>query len=76
MWSPDSREVYFRRSQNYWALSLDDGSERQLTALGGRQGSTTDDNGKTDGRYLYFAWRADQGDIWVMDVLQGEANNH
>lgn len=76
MWSPDSREVYFRRSQNYWALSLDDGSERQLTALGGRPGFTTDGNGKTDGRYLYFAWRADQGDIWVMDVVQGEANNH
>jgi len=24
----------------------------------------------TDGRYLYFTWRADVGDIWVMDVAE------
>jgi len=23
----------------------------------------------TDGRYLYFAWEEDIGDIWVMDVV-------
>jgi len=22
-----------------------------------------------DDRYLYFAWREDEGDIWVMDVV-------
>ena len=25
----------------------------------------------TDGRYLYFTWREDDGDIWVMDVAPG-----
>ena len=24
----------------------------------------------TDGKYLYFTWRQDLGDIWVMDVVQ------
>jgi hypothetical protein len=23
----------------------------------------------TDGKYLYFTWRGDMGDIWVMDVV-------
>jgi hypothetical protein len=24
----------------------------------------------TDGTYLYFPWRDDLGDIWVMDIVQ------
>jgi hypothetical protein len=26
----------------------------------------------TDGEYLYFTWREDHGDLWVMDVERGE----
>ncbi len=28
----------------------------------------------TDGRYLYFIWREDDGDIWVMDVVKKMRN--
>jgi len=46
------------------------GSERQLTDFSGkpgRLGALWD----TDGEFLYFTWREDIGDIWVMDVESG-----
>ena len=38
----------------------------------GKPGDTTQDAFDTDGEYLYVGWREDQGDIWVMDVVQDE----
>ncbi len=26
----------------------------------------------TDGDFLYFIWEEDEGDIWVMDVVQNQ----
>jgi hypothetical protein len=48
---------------------MEDGREYPVTDLTGRRGSlyfSLD----TDGEYLYFTWRHDLGDIWVMDVLR------
>jgi Tol biopolymer transport system component len=44
-------------------------AERQLTDLVGKRGylRSLDD---TDGEFLYFTWREDEGDLWVMDVEQ------
>ena len=68
-WSPDGSSIYFLRDQNIWTISADGKDERQLTNLVGKR---TDHFGvglATDGRFLYFSWGEDIGDIWVMDVV-------
>jgi hypothetical protein len=42
-----------------------------MTRLDGRRG--TIGFFVTDDRYLYFNWREDEGDIWVMDVVWQDA---
>ena len=41
--------------------------ERQLTDFVGKPGFLESLN-DTDGEFLYFTWREDHGDLWVMDV--------
>ncbi len=60
------------RANSLWALAWDDGREYRVADLTGRRGSLSAAASATDGSYLYFAWRDDLGDIWVMDVVQGE----
>jgi eukaryotic-like serine/threonine-protein kinase len=64
--------VYFNgieeRAGNLWSVSLRDRRERPVTALVGRRGTLGIMNPATDGKFLYFSWRNDLGDIWVMDV--------
>jgi Tol biopolymer transport system component len=69
-WSPDGKHLYYTApSGNVWAVSLEDGREYRVTNLVGRNGAVG--WGKaTDGQYLYFSWWEDDGDIWVMDVVQ------
>jgi hypothetical protein len=45
-----------------------DSTVSRLTKLEGRRGNIGGDFA-TDGRYLYFTWREDDGNIWVMDVV-------
>lgn len=67
--SPDGKMLYFadRRTDNVWAKTLEDGSERPLSDLAGRPGALGWDIG-ADGANLYFTWMEELGDIWVMDV--------
>ncbi len=72
-WSPDGKALYYagkaERAGNLWALSLKDRREYPVTDFTGRRGSL----GwalATDGRYLYFTWSEDLGDLWVMDVVR------
>jgi Tol biopolymer transport system component/predicted Ser/Thr protein kinase len=67
-WSPDGMTVYFSRDGDYWARSLTDATEARLTDFSGRRGGL-DALMTTDGQYIYFQWREDIGDIWVMDVV-------
>ena len=67
-WSPDGNELYFLRAGNFWTLLVEDGTERPVTSLVGRRGTFYDL--ATDGQYLYFNFRNDIGDIWVMDVVR------
>ena len=60
-----------RNDMNFWAFDVKDGSERRLTDLVGRRGSLGNAMA-TDGSRIYFGWKEDLGDIWVMDVVQGE----
>ena len=79
-WSLDGQRVFFRRLESgvartaheradLWAVDLEARTERRLTDLYGRAGRLMDALA-TDGTYLYFVWREDLGDIWVMDVVQ------
>ncbi len=71
VWSGDRTHIYFIRqvenNRNIWSLSISDGTVQQLTGFKGRYGEL----GRyfaTDGKYLYFTWSENLGDIWVMDV--------
>ena len=80
MGSADGAAIYFLSNRNPWVLSLQDHSERQLTDLEGRQGYMYFFPGEgaeyaPDGRFLYFSWREDVGDIWVMDVVQDNGSD-
>lgn len=72
-WSRDGTQIFFvgadERAGNLWSVSLNDGYERPLTNLAGRRGTPGSQPPATDGTYLYFTWRDDVGDIWVMDVV-------
>jgi Tol biopolymer transport system component len=72
LWSPDGTSIYFTRLENnirnVWSVVVDGRIERPLTALTGRRGIMEFSFG-SDGKYLYFPWREDVGDIWTMDVV-------
>jgi Tol biopolymer transport system component len=67
-WSLDGKTLFFWRTGNIWARSVEDGSEVLVADLTERRGGR-DECLVTDGTYLYFNWREDVGDIWVMDVV-------
>jgi Tol biopolymer transport system component len=50
-----------------WRVSLADGRTSRLTRLEGRRGQLGYYYA-ADAQHLYFTWREDEGDIWVMDV--------
>jgi eukaryotic-like serine/threonine-protein kinase len=72
VWSPDGSEIFFigmqERAGDFWALSLQDRRERPITQFRGKRGLVGQQYPATDGTYLYFPWRDDLGDLWVMDV--------
>jgi dipeptidyl aminopeptidase/acylaminoacyl peptidase len=74
--SRDGQSIYYsvitgpRDRHDFWKLSLTDGAVSRVTKLEGRRGDISDALA-VDDRYLYFAWREDEGDIWVMDVVTG-----
>lgn len=73
VWSVDGTTLYSvggaDRSGNLWSLALETRREQPLTDLKGRRGTLGTPALATDGRHLYFTWRDDVGDIWVMDVV-------
>ena len=75
-WSKDGERVFFagrpETMRNLWAVSPEDGTVQAMTDLVGRPGRVSATCLATDGRFLFFAWREDLGDIWVMDVVTDE----
>jgi hypothetical protein len=55
---------------NLWALSVDDRREYPVTNFAKRRGFLQQTVLSTDGKYLYFAWRDDLGDVWTMDLVE------
>ncbi len=75
-WAPDGQRVYFsgpRESKEFWAVSVQDHTERLVADLSGKPGIPDCCSLATDGEYLYFAWDEWFGDIWVMDVVTDES---
>lgn len=71
-WAPDAQRLFAlgvqERKDDIWELQPD-GSERIVAQLkGGRRGHIGSEAFATDGKFLYFTWEDDLGDIWVMDV--------
>jgi TolB protein len=67
--SRDGQSIYYTLipTEHIWKLSLRDGKISQLTNLQGQRGRLGHILASDD-RYIYFGWRDDDGDIWVMDV--------
>lgn len=74
IWSKDGRNVYYggalERRGNVYAVGADGRDDRPLTDLRGRRGSLVANSLATDGRYLYFSWQEDLGDLWVADLVR------
>jgi Tol biopolymer transport system component len=69
IWSRDGRAVYFLDRNDLWTVPAEGGDARKLTDFSGKRGPMALDCLATDGKYLYFTWVEDAGDIWVMDVV-------
>gem|GEM_PF-6361086 len=71
-WSNDGRRIFFQgvreRQPDIWVLDLEDGSERPVTDLAGRRGELA--SIALHENAIYFTWRENLGDLWVMDVEQ------
>jgi Tol biopolymer transport system component len=70
-WSPDGARIYFRDDEERRTLRevlVRDRTERLLAEFNGRPGRLGDFTLATDGRFLFFTWEEDLGDIWVMEV--------
>jgi dipeptidyl aminopeptidase/acylaminoacyl peptidase len=71
-WSRDGASVYFSREGQVWSLALANGAARRLTRLSPRDGGFGEYSLAVGPAHLYFTWRNDFGDIWVMDVAGSE----
>jgi Tol biopolymer transport system component len=71
-WSPGGEWIYFAsadaESGNVWGVSARTRRERPMTNLVGRRGTLVAQAPSTDGRFIYFSWRDDRSDIWVMGL--------
>ena len=72
LWT-DSGDIYFTTlsgplTGNVWASSEDSSELRALTDFEGKPGVLGGHALATDGKYLYFTWEEDEGDIWLMNM--------
>ena len=51
-----------------WSIAPGEQAPKRLATLTGRRGSIGSQPPAIDARYVYFPWREDPADIWVMDV--------
>jgi Tol biopolymer transport system component len=70
-WDPDGRHIYYLSptEDDILAYGIEDGRTRRITELKGRPGKLGPYALATDGTHVYFAWRLDESDIWVMDAV-------
>lgn len=70
-WTPDGAAILYRARVD--AISVIDtqgkGPGRLLVDLSGKPGQMAYNGTPTDGRFIYFVWTEDLGDVWVMDAI-------
>jgi serine/threonine protein kinase/Tol biopolymer transport system component len=68
-WTTDGRQLLVRSASNrISAVNVDDGVERTLVDLSGRRGSLNVYGTPSDGKFVYFIWEENLGDIWTMEA--------
>jgi hypothetical protein len=69
---PDASAILYRGRQDAIDIVETSGKSagRLLVDLSGRPGEMGLYGTPTDGRFVYFVWSEDLGDIWVMDVVR------
>jgi Tol biopolymer transport system component len=70
-WSPDGARIFFRddvERRTLREVHVRDHTERIVAEFEGRPGRLGEFTLATDGRFLFFTWEEDVGDIWVMEV--------
>jgi GTP-binding protein EngB required for normal cell division len=73
-WSPDGEGLYYATpgsTKDFSYISLENGVEHPVTRFSDQPGRLTGYMA-VSADYLYFIWRNDLGDIWVMDVVTDE----
>jgi Tol biopolymer transport system component len=72
-WAAGGSEVWFpgRISGKFaiWAVNVEDGTERALADLTGRNGWMDPYSFAAGGDFFYFSWGEGTGDIWVVDLV-------
>jgi len=69
-WTSDGEKLLIRSTPDrISALDLETGANRLLVDLSGRRGSLNIYGTPSDGKFVYFIWEENLGDIWTMDVL-------
>ena len=77
VWAAEDDELYFTTLTgaeigNIWAVSADGSGLRPLTDFTDRPGTLGGEALATDGRFIYFTWEEDVGDIWIADLVQDD----
>ena len=73
IWAPDGSRLFFASAngpRNLFVVEADGKRERAVTDLRGRRGTIVTNSIATDGRFLYFSWQEDLGDLWVADLVK------
>jgi Tol biopolymer transport system component len=74
VWAPDGARLYFvgagEAAGNLYAVGADGRGEGAVTDLRHRRGTIVSNSLATDGKYLYFSWQEDLGDLWIADLVR------
>ena len=70
-WTPDGSAILYRSRTDAIHIvdAIGKSTGRLLVDLSGRPGEMGFYGTPTDGRFVYFVWGDDLGDIWVMDIV-------
>jgi len=71
-WSRADGRIYYdgvdKEASDFWSIAPGDSSPRHVVHLEGHRGSPGTQSPALDSKYLYFTWREDPADVWIMDV--------
>ena len=76
VWSRNRTRLYYRATRdgvaNIFEVVVETKAERAMTDMSRKRGALGANMLTADGKYLYFAWQENFGDMWVMDLVRGD----